>query len=212
MKTDDLIAIMARDVKAAPRGVVPRRLLLVALAGAVVALAILVPWLGLRDMGSAVASETYWMKTAYTLALALGGFLLAERLARPGVGWTRGLVVAGVGVAVMAALAVMQLVSTPAEEISAALLGSTWDRCPWRIVALAVPGLIATLLVMRRFAPTRPALAGAGAGLFVGGVAATVYGLHCGETSAVFTLIWYTGGIVGSTVLGALAGSRMLRW
>lgn len=212
MKTDDLIAMMASDVKPAAKAVVPGWLLLVALAGAVVALGILVPWLGLRDMGEAVTSQSYWMKTVYTLALALGGFLLAERLARPGVRWTRGLVVAGVGIAGMGALAVLQLASTQPDAIGAALLGSTWDKCPWRILALAVPGLLAVLLVMRRFAPTRPALAGAGAGLFAGAIAATVYGLHCGETSAAFTLVWYTGGIAASALLGGLAGWRILRW
>lgn len=212
MKTDDLIAMMASDVKAAAKAVVPGRLLLVAFAGAVVALGILAPWLGLRDMGEAVTSQSYWMKTVYTLALALGGFLLAERLARPGVRWTRGLLVAGVGIAGMGALAVLQLASTQPDAIGAALLGSTWDKCPWRILALAVPGLLAVLLVMRRFAPTRPALAGAGAGLFAGAIAATVYGLHCGETSAAFTLVWYTGGIAASALLGGLAGWRILRW
>jgi hypothetical protein len=212
MKTDDLIAMMASDAKPAPKGKVPRRLLLVALAGAAVALAILVPWLGLRDMGEAVASESYWMKTIYTLALALGGFLLAERLARPGVRWSRGLVVVGIGLGVLAVVAIAQLISLPSDQMQSALLGSTWDKCPWRILALSAPGLLAVLFVMRGFAPTRPALAGAGAGLFVGGVAATVYGLHCGETSAAFTLIWYTGGIAASALLGALAGWRILRW
>ena len=109
-------------------------------------------------------------------------------------------------------VAIAQLVSLPTDQMQSALLGSTWDKCPWRILALSVPGLLAVLFVMRDFAPTRPALAGAGAGLFVGGVAATVYGLHCGETSAAFTLIWYTGGIAASALLGALAGWRILRW
>lgn len=212
MKTDDLIAMMASDVKPAAKAVVPGRLLLVALAGAVVALGILVPWLGLRDMGEAVTSQSYWMKTAYTLALALGGFLLIERLARPGVRWTRGLLIIGAVVVGMAALAVLQVASTPPDALGATLLGSTWDKCPWRILALSLPGLLAVLLVLRRFAPTRPALAGAGAGLFAGAVAATVYGLHCGETSAAFTLVWYTGGIAASALLGALAGWRVLRW
>ncbi len=115
-------------------------------------------------------------------------------------------------IAVMLGIAIVQLASTPSEAMRDALLGSTWDRCPWRIVVLAIPGLALTLLAMRRLAPTRPALAGAGAGLFVGGVAATVYGLHCAETSAAFTMIWYTGGVAFATVLGAIAGSRFLRW
>jgi hypothetical protein len=213
MKTDDLIALMAADAKkpAAPFPVT-RRLGPAALVGAVVALALLVAWLGLRDMAGAIASPSYWMKTAYTAALAAAGFLLAERLSRPGAKATRGIIALVTVIAAMLALAIVQLLSTSPEGMRDALLGSTWDRCPWRIVALAIPGLAFTLLAMRRLAPTRPTLAGAGAGLLVGGIAATVYGLHCAETSAAFTLIWYTGGIALSTALGAVAGSRLLRW
>lgn len=212
MKTDDLIAMIASDAKPVARFSIPRRLALTGTATAAAALVILVPWLGLRDMGQAVGDASYWMKTIYTAALGVGGFLLAERLARPGARSRRGFIVALAGILVMAAIAIVQLALLSGEQLPAALLGSTWDRCPWRIGLLALPGLLAALLVMRRFAPTRPALAGAGAGLFVGGVAATVYGLHCGETSAAFTLIWYTAGIAASTAIGALAGWRILRW
>ena len=213
MKTDDLIAMMAADAnKPASPFPVTRRLGPAALIGAVVAFALLAVWLGLRDMADAVASPSYWMKTIYTLALAISGFLLAERLSRPGAKATRGIIALVAVVAVMLGIATAQLLATPAQTMRDALLGSTWDRCPWRIVALAIPGLAVTLLAMRRLAPTRPTLAGAGAGLFVGGIAATIYGLHCAETSAVFTLIWYTCGIALSAVLGAIAGSRLLRW
>jgi len=213
MKTDDLIALMAADAKKpTPPFPVTRRLGPAAFVGAAVALAALVAWLGVRDMGEAIDSPSYWMKTLYTAALAAAGFLLAERLSRPGARATRGVVALVAVIVIMLGVAVAQLVSTPAEAMRDALLGSTWDKCPWRIAALAIPGLVLTLLAMRRFAPTRPALAGAGAGLFVGGIAATVYGLHCAETSAAFTMIWYTGGVALSTALGAFAGWRLLRW
>jgi len=213
MKTDDLIALMAADAqKPVAQFPVTRRLGPAALIGAIAAFVVLVAWLGLRDMGEAVVSPSYWTKTLYTAALAGAGFLVAERLSRPGAKAARGLVAVIAVFTIMLVIAVVQLVSTPAEAMRDAMLGSTWDRCPWRIVALAIPGLALSLLAMRRLAPTRQALAGAGAGLFVGGIAATVYGLHCAETSAVFTLIWYTGGIALSTALGAIAGWRLLRW
>lgn len=213
MKTDDLIALMAADAtKPAAPLPVTRRLAPAALIGAAIAFAALLAWLGMRDMSEAMSSPSYWMKTLYTAAIAVAGFLVTERLSRPGAKATRGVIVLVTVVAVMLGLAIMQVLGTPPEGMRDVLMGSTWDRCPWRIVALAIPGLALSLLAMRRLAPTRPALAGAGAGLFVGGVAATVYGLHCGETSAAFTLIWYTGGIALSTALGALAGWRLLRW
>ena len=213
MKTDDLIALISVDARgsASPMSVVGR-LVPAALIGAFAALALLVAWFGMRDMTEAVVSPSYWMKTAYTVALAIAGLLIAERLSRPAASAMRGIIVLILIIAVMLAVTMTQLLSMPAEYLPRALLGSTWDRCPWRIVALAIPGLALTLLAMRRLAPTRPALAGAGAGLFVGAIAATVYGLYCAETSAAFTLIWYTGGIAVAAVLGAVAGGRVLRW
>lgn len=213
MKTDDLIAMMATDAK---RPVSPfpvtRRLGVAALLGAMIAFAVLIPWLGVREMSEAIASPSFWMKTLYTAALAGSGFLIAERLSRPGTRATSGIIALIAVFAIMLGIAALQLLSTPAEAVRDTLLGSTWDRCPWRIVALAIPGIGLSILAMRRLAPTRPALAGAGAGLFVGGIAATVYGLHCAETSAAFTVIWYTGGVVLSMAAGAIAGWRLLRW
>lgn len=213
MKTDDLIALLASDAaKPVSPFPVTRRLGLAAFGGAIVAFFAVAALLGVRDMGEAVASPNFWMKTLYTAMLAAAGFLVAERLARPGARAAGGVVALVVVFAIMLGIAAAQLLSTPQEAMRDALLGSTWDECPWLIVALAIPGLALSLLAMRRLAPTRPARAGAGAGLFVGGIAATIYGLHCAEASAAFTLIWYTGGVAISAALGALAGWRLLRW
>jgi hypothetical protein len=61
-------------------------------------------------------------------------------------------------------------------------------------------------------APTRPMLTGFAAGAFAGGVAATVYGLHCGESTMVFVGTWYTLGVLGTGLLGAVVGRWALRW
>jgi len=66
--------------------------------------------------------------------------------------------------------------------------------------------------VLRGMAPTRPALTGFAAGAFAGGVAATVYGLHCGESTMVFVGTWYTLGVLGTGLLGAIVGKWALRW
>jgi hypothetical protein len=213
MKTDDLIAMLAADTAPVPRRGVSMRLALVAAATLVLAFGILMAWLGMRpDIMEAMHTSAYWMKTVYTAGLALAGFALVERLSRPGVHSRNGAILLGVCVAAIAALATIQLMRTPAEGVSAALMGSTWSRCPWRILALSLPGLIVVLAAMRRFAPTHAALAGAGAGVFVGGLAATVYGLYCQETAAPFVAIWYSLGIALSGLIGAIAGSRVLKW
>ena len=73
-------------------------------------------------------------------------------------------------------------------------------------------GLAAIMWAMRRFAPTRTTLAGAAAGLLAGGVSATVYGLHCDESTAPFVALWYSLGISLTALTGAVIGSRVLRW
>lgn len=213
MKTEELVALLARDATPVKRGVLPIRIGLIALAGAIVAFAILVPWLGIRpDLAEAVTGSTYWMKTLYTLGVAVAGFALTERLSRPGAKGRIGWALAGFFAIAIVAIAISQLMSTPPDQIRAALMGSSWDKCPWRILVLSLPGLIASLWLMRGFAPTRPALAGAAAGLLAGGVAATIYGLHCQEIAAPFVALWYSFGMVLSAALGAGLGSRLLRW
>jgi|SRR6185295_4516872 len=213
MKTDDLVSLLAKDVRPVPKHAVSLRLVLFAIIGPAAAFAILIPWLGIRpDLSEAVFGTTFWMKAGYTAALAIAGFALAERLARPGVRSRTGLILLGLAVLVIAGFAVAQLASTPAEDMDAALLGSTWNKCPWRIVVLAVPGLFALLFALKRFAPSSPWRAGAAAGLLAGGLAATVYGFHCQESAAPFVAIWYSLGIALSGLLGAILGSRLLRW
>ena len=213
MKTEELVSLLARDVTPVKRAALPMRLVLLALVGAGAAFAILVAWLGIRpDLAEAVTGPTYWMKTLYTLGVGVAGFALAERLSRPGARGRIGWALAGFFAIAIAAIAVSQLVSTPPDQLGAALMGSSWDKCPWRILVLSLPGLAVILWTMRRFAPTRPALAGAAAGLLAGGLAATVYGLHCQEIAAPFVALWYSLGMILSASVGALAGSRLLRW
>jgi hypothetical protein len=213
MKTDELIALLARDATPVKGGAIPLRLIALAAAGAIAAFAILVPWLGIRpDLAAAVTGLTFWMKAVYTFGLGAAGFALAERFARPGAKARTGLAIAAVFALVIAVLAAMQLATTSPEDMRSALLGSTWNKCPWRILVLSLPGLAALLWIMRGFAPTRPTLAGAAAGLLAGGIAATVYGLHCEEAATPFIAIFYTLGIALSTLAGALVGSRLLRW
>jgi hypothetical protein len=213
MKTDDLVALLAKDAVAVPKGRVAGRLLLLCGVGAIVALALMLPWLGMRpDIVEALQSRSYWMKTVYTLGLAVGGFVLIERLSRPGARGKAGAVVVAVCLVAIAALAAMELMPAVPGERMEAVMGGSWNRCSWRILALAMPGLAAILYGVRQLAPTRLTLAGAAAGLLAGGVSATVYGLHCDETAAPFVAIWYTLGIALSAAVGAIVGRRVLAW
>lgn len=77
---------------------------------------------------------------------------------------------------------------------------------------LSLPLLAASLIGLRHGAPTRPALAGAMAGLLSAGLAATLYAAHCTDDSPLFVATWYSIATALVTAIGALAGSKVLRF
>ena len=81
-----------------------------------------------------------------------------------------------------------------------------------RIFDETLPLLAALLFGLSYGAPTRPTLAGAGAGLLSGAVAASIYISHCPDDSPLFVAAWFTLAILISTGIGAIAGNRLLRW
>jgi hypothetical protein len=84
--------------------------------------------------------------------------------------------------------------------------------CPWRILAIGLPVLAGAVWAVRGLAPTRLAAAGLAAGACAGGLGAEIYAVACDETSAPFLAVWYTLGMAIVAALGAVAGSRLLRW
>jgi len=92
------------------------------------------------------------------------------------------------------------------------LLGHGWRECTWLVVALSVPVYLGLWWAFKRLAPTELALAGAVAGLSSAAISALVYCIHCPSNGAVFALAWYTLAFGVASGLGALAGTKLLRW
>ena len=213
MRTDDLIDQLAADPRPVPGGAVQRRFLGVAAAGALAALVLVLVWLHTRhDLAEAVSGRMFWMKAAYTALLAVAGFWALERLARPDGVPRRALTFGAAVLTLFMVAGLTQGVLSHPEERMAMLRGHSWTVCARNILVLALPGLAASLLALRGMAPTRPTLTGFAAGAFAGGVAATVYGLPCPESTMVFVGVWYTLGVLGTGALGALVGRWALRW
>jgi hypothetical protein len=213
MRTDELIESLALSTRPVDRHAVRRSLLLTVGGAAVVSLFILLLWLGMRpDLHSAMRTGPFWMKAGYTVALAVSGFWLTLRLARPDGAPRRGWLAPAFVVAILALLAALQMATTPHDQWRSVWMGHSWMFCPWRIVVIAIPVFVGLTLALRRLAPTRLVSAGAAAGLLAGAVGASVYGLACDETAATFTLAWYSLGIGLCALAGALAGPRLLSW
>lgn len=213
MRTDELIDALGRNLRPAPPSAAPKRLAWAAAGGGAAALAAVVFWLGPRpDLAAAAGTPAFWMKAGYALVLGVAGFLAVERLARPAGSGRTGLAVAAAAVAVVVALGAAQLALAAPEARMPLWLGHSWDRCSLNILAVSLPMLAATLLVLRSLAPTRLAVAGAAAGLFCGGVGAAAYGLSCIETAPAFVATWYSLGMALPAIVGGLAGPWVLRW
>jgi hypothetical protein len=213
MQTTDLIERLAKDLRPTPLHAAARRLGIGTGAGAVIALGIMWAFFGLRgDLADAVFTSSFWMKWAFAFAVSGAAFFLCTRLARPD--GAAGLLPIGalLPIGVLGAMATFELIEAPGGERRSIWLGESAAQCPWSIALLAVPFLIGILWAFRRFAPTRPRLAGFSAGLLAGAAAAVVYALHCPETGVAFVATWYTAGILLPALLGLIIGSRILRW
>lgn len=211
MKTDDLIEALA--LEPAARAAPDRRVLAFALAGTAAATAVTLWLMGPRpDFNRLAGLASFAGKAGYTLMLAGVGFWLLSRLGRPGASIRAPALSLALlaGAAVTAAIVELSPLSPQARM--GTLMGSTASVCPWRIVGLGLLVLAPAVLAARRFAPVSPVLAGAAAGLFAGGLAATAYGVHCAEQAVSFLVIWYTAGVLLTALLGAVVGGRLLRW
>lgn len=213
MKTDDLITMLATGAGAVDAGA-PQRRFAVALGwGGIGALVLMAGLLGVRpDLPRMALEPMFWTKLAYCGALAAAALAVTARLGRPGA--RSGGVAAMLAIPLLAMwlLAAAALSGTAAPERDALVFGSTWRACAFNISLLSLPLFAALLWAMKGLAPTRPALAGAAAGILSGATAALIYSLHCPELGAPFLAIWYPLGMLIPAAAGAILGRQLLRW
>lgn len=212
MDTDNLIRTLAADNDTHEKPV--GNLLLMALVLAVpVSSALFLAKLGMRDdFMSALGNPFFDLKFAVTLALVGAAIAISLHLSRPEASlgrwaWLLAIPVGLLGIGMMGDMMMQQRASW-----STRLIGSNSRVCLTAIPLLSLPLLAAALLALRHGAPSRPALTGAFAGLLSAGLAATLYASHCTDDSPMFVATWYTIAIVIVAAIGAVAGSRVLKY
>jgi hypothetical protein len=212
MKTDDLIRALAADQK--PAGPPPGlALALAALCGLAVSGLLFALWVGLRPgLGELLTSLPFMLKPLEMGLLVVAAAAIVLRLVRPGLSARSALLVAAIAPAIMIAALAAELMMVPRSEWMIRLAGVHWYICLTNMVLLALPMLAAILFGLRFGAPTRPALAGAAAGLLSGALSASLYISHCPDDSPIFVAAWFTLAIAIVTGIGALVGARVLRW
>ncbi len=105
-----------------------------------------------------------------------------------------------------------ELLLLPESAWRANLVGHNAAACLGTVMTMGAAPLAALLVALRRGAPESPTRAGALAGLTRGALAATLYACTAPTTAR---FLWAPGtplAIGGLTLVGALAGSRVLRW
>jgi len=212
METDQLIRTLAADNahRVRPVGFV---LALALLSAAPVSLAIFFAGLGVRpDVMTAMHNPFFDLKFAVTLALAISAIAVSLHLSRPEAslaGWAWLLLIPA---GILAAGLSGEMMLPQRLPMMTRLVGSNSRVCLTAIPLMSLPLLAAALIGLRHGAPTRPAVAGAIAGMLSAGLAATLYASHCTDDSPLFVATWYTIATALVTAIGALAGPRMLRF
>lgn len=212
MKTEDLIHALAADSDTRDRPV-GNMLLIALMLGVPVSATLFFAELGIRkDFMTAMGNPFFDLKFVVTIALAAAAIAISLHLSRPGASLGRWAWLLAIPVGILGIGIVGDMMMPQRASWSARLIGSNSKVCLTAIPLLSLPLLAAALVALRRGAPSQPAVAGAFAGLLSAGLAATFYAAHCTDDSPMFVATWYSIAIAFVTALGALAGSRVLKF
>ena len=212
MNTELLIQSLATDLQAGSKRsrVAWPNLALAVLAAAGVSLAAILLLLSRSPHLAHGLGPTIAFSALAGLTLAAAAFSATLALSypegRPRFGWLAApalILLSGLG---------LELDDSLQSSWSERLWGQSPLGCVLCVLLLSLPILAAVLAALRAGAPTHPRLAGAMAGLLAGGITTALYVLHCPEDSLMFVATWHGLAVGAVTLLGALAGGRLLRW
>lgn len=214
MTIDDTVAPIHGAGEGAPiwsAATLPWRLAEVAAAGALAGVLMILGWLDLRpDLPVAAVHPFFWIKAAYSAAIAGCAMVAATRMARCKSGGVWALALAGALACAMLIAAGAQASAMAGAEL-AALYWPDAVICLGNILVIAAPMLALAVVGLRDVDLERPAPTGFACGLFCGGVAATVDGLHCWQGTYAFVGPWFTLAMLLSGAVGAGAVKLLAR-
>jgi hypothetical protein len=211
MKTASLIQLLSADAHPVNPATVKRALAWPMGAGVATSVVLSIAMLGLIPL-DAFLLPAVWVKLAYGATLVTALAALLERCSRPGVSVRIARQWALAVFTVMGLVGLVYLVLLPDSMRIAAVFGQSWLVCPWLVLGLSIPALLALLFAAKQLAPTNLASTGFCIGLLAGAIGAFGYSFSCPETSLTFVAIWYTVGVVLAGVLGRILGPKVLRW
>lgn len=212
MDTNELIKVLAADTRR-PDVSLPALWWGAAALAIALAAAMFLVLLGPRpDIAAAAETPRFLLKFVVTMTLAASAFEIARGLSRPGEGWRVAAPYLAGAPALLAAALLVELLLVPPGAWPARLVGTNSMVCLTYIPLIGIGPLAVFIVALRHGAPTKPALAGAVAGLLAGGIAATFYAAHCTDDSPLFVATWYPIAVAMLSLIGSVAADRFARW
>lgn len=163
------------------------------------------------DIAAAAATPRFLFKFLFAITLAASAFGCAGALSRPGANWHNAALCIAAAPTLLAMAVIAELFALSPATWLASMTGRNGLVCMTYILLIGLGPLAILLWTLQYGAPTRPALAGAVAGLLAGGIAATFYAAQCTDDSPLFVATWYTIAIASLAILGAVGASRFAR-
>jgi hypothetical protein len=212
METGDLVKVLSAD--AGRREPSLGRAWMVAIVLAIVVAAMI--FFGFirprADFAEACETVRFLFKFVVTGLLAATATPALVALSRPETRSGRRLALLFAAPVALLAAVLLELAVIPSADWGARLVGTNSMYCLSFIPLMGIGPLALFIYALRNAAPSRPALAGAVAGLAAGGLAATLYAAHCTDDSPLFVATWYTLAIAFLTIAGGFAGRTYASW
>ena len=213
MKTEDLIKMLSTNVPPAPRRQWGASLLIASGIGMAVALCLQCSMFGttLQGLGGhrpGLQAGVFVL----TLALVAAGLRLLFVAGQPGKRVSAALFPVGAVFLALLLGGIVGLTREPHTSWGELLSGELLGNCLICVPVVAVPTLAALFWALRRGAPVYPALGGAAAGLVAGAMAVAALALNQPVVSVLAAAVLYGSAIASCALIGALIGSRLLRW
>jgi hypothetical protein len=211
MKTEQLISRLSAEAEQMPRAghLVHKRLLLATLLTSAIVLSILLTLFS-RSHHFAAYGPTVLFTSAAGATLAIIAFCLTTTMSRPDAQPRLFLLLVPLFI-LLSGLAI-EMSRNPVATLRMRWINGDPLGCLISVSLLSLPVLAGSLIALRAGAPRHPALAGALAGLLASGVTIALYVLHCPSDSLLYVVTWHGLAALLVTALGALIGSKVLRW
>jgi hypothetical protein len=213
MKTDELIEMLGKNLDPVKDGELRNTLMIALAVGAVSASCLMLGIFGLpADALGAGYSGPKVLAMAFTLGLVFAGASFLIGSARPGEPGRKPLILIGVLFLALSSAGGAALVVAHPTAWSGMIFGPQWAACLICIPLFAMAPFASLIWALRKGAPTNLMRTGAVAGLVAGALGAAVFAFHHPGGSVPFIALWYGGSILLCAALGAILGSRLLRW